>query len=534
MMNRGILLLGGICGLAFLMLLGAQTPKVSPTAEAAMWTEIATGVEYTSIQLVQKPECGDGLLHVVRIDPQQAILVVATAKGSDGKLRSAGEWCAKERLAAAINLGMFQKDYRTHVGFARIRGGSHSRAWNHYQAALVFDPLRKGLAPARIADLDEVWVRLDAYEKDLVWLRYGQKVSIEAEALPGELLQGRISFIDYIIGDRTRTAKVRVNVENLDGRLKPGMFVRAVAEAHVGAGGRVLEQFLAGKWVCPMHHEVVRDESGDCSVCQMPLKLAEELGLTGTEGSGVEEPLVIPRTAALITGKRAIVFVAVPNTESPTYEGREIVLGPRTGEHYIVGSGLEEGEEVVVNGAFRLDSSMQILAKPSMMTMTKDILGHSGPEVVAFLGSLDGIYAAYFEMQRALGGDDFDAAKVGATHIQEALSKAEPGALSSDVRSTWDEIHKELSTVEERAQASATIKELRAEFQPISEAMLLLERRFGHSSEGTHKEAHCPMAFGNAGASWLQVGDEVYNPYYGDMMLNCGTIEKSYSAKGAQ
>ena len=78
--------------------------------------------------------------------------------------------------------------------------------------------------------------------------------------------------------------------------------------------------------------------------------------------------MVIPASAPLITGTRAVVYVQVPETEKPTYEGREIVLGPRAGDYYIVESGLAEGEVVVTNGNFKIDSAMQIQAKPSMMT----------------------------------------------------------------------------------------------------------------------------------------------------------------------
>ena len=60
-------------------------------------------------------------------------------------------------------------------------------------------------------------------------------------------------------------------------------------------------------------------------------------------------------------------YVKVPDTEKPTYEGREIILGPRAGDYYIVESGLEEGEVVVTNGNFKIDSEMQLRAKPSMM-----------------------------------------------------------------------------------------------------------------------------------------------------------------------
>jgi Cu(I)/Ag(I) efflux system membrane fusion protein len=76
--------------------------------------------------------------------------------------------------------------------------------------------------------------------------------------------------------------------------------------------------------------------------------------------------LVIPVTAPLITGKRAVVYVEVAGKPG-TYEGREVVLGPRAKGYYVVRKGLQEHENVVVNGNFKIDSAIQILAKPSMM-----------------------------------------------------------------------------------------------------------------------------------------------------------------------
>jgi hypothetical protein len=67
-----------------------------------------------------------------------------------------------------------------------------------------------------------------------------------------------------------------------------------------------------------------------------------------------------------VTGKRAVVYVAVAGDEG-VFEGREIVLGPKAGDHYLVVSGLNEGDQVVVNGNFKIDSAIQILAKSSMM-----------------------------------------------------------------------------------------------------------------------------------------------------------------------
>lgn len=218
-----------------------------------------------------------------------------------------------------------------------------------------------------IADLSRVWVKLDAYESDLMWLRIGQKVSFTTVSHPGEEFTGTISFIAPVLSSRTRTVKVRVNAANLAGKLKPGMFVKAAVKAQVAAGGRVMDASLAGKWMCPMHPSVVKDKAGKCDICGMPLVRTESLGYAAADPAKADRPLVIPVTAALVTGKRAVVYVAVPNTQKPTFEWRVVKLGPRAGDYYIVKSGLAEGERVVTKGSFAIDSERQIRALPSMM-----------------------------------------------------------------------------------------------------------------------------------------------------------------------
>jgi Cu(I)/Ag(I) efflux system membrane fusion protein len=124
---------------------------------------------------------------------------------------------------------------------------------------------------------------------------------------------------------------------------------------------------LAGKWICPMHPDVVKNQAGTCDICGMNLVRAESLGYVAAAPTDADKPLVIPATAPLVTGTRAVVYVAVPGAEKPTFEGRQIVLGPRAGDWYLVREGLAEGERVVIRGNFKIDSALQIQAKPSMM-----------------------------------------------------------------------------------------------------------------------------------------------------------------------
>ncbi len=378
----------------------------------------------------------------------------------------------------------------------------------------------------QIADLTRLWLRMDAYEQDLAWLRYGQPVLVEVEALPGETFVGTISYIEPFIDETTRTASVRVNVENASGHLKPGMFLRAIAKSRLGAAGRVLDPYLAGKWVSPMHPEVVKDGPGVCDVCGMDLVRAEELGLVDGVETGAEKPLVIPTSAALVTGKRAVVYVELAGRDAPTYEGREVVLGPRAGGEYLVLDGLEEGERVVTEGAFRIDSAMQIRAKPSMMSQPGDTQIPRGPGADLFRASLDPLFAAYLGIQEALADDDEAAARTALGAVAAALDGVTAAGLRADSQTLWSEEERALEEAR-RAMAAATgIDGLRVPFEDLSMAMLTVARELGHAGPGALREAYCPMAFDDRGAAWLQMGEVIDNPYFGSSMLRCGVVRE--------
>jgi Cu(I)/Ag(I) efflux system membrane fusion protein len=221
----------------------------------------------------------------------------------------------------------------------------------------------------QIADLSQVWVMLDVYEKDLQWVRFGQKIEFVTPSLPGRVFEGRISFISPVLDDRMRTAAVRAVVDNREGLLKPNMLATAELTAVITPEGPLIPEYLAGMWICPMHGEIVKDEPGDCGICGMDLVQAESLGYTARKAD--ELPLLVPASAVLVTGRRldqGVVYVQVEGTERPTFIGKEIELGHRAGDYYLVRSGLMEGERVVTYGNFKIDSEMQIQAKPSMMS----------------------------------------------------------------------------------------------------------------------------------------------------------------------
>ncbi|QDS89011.1 Cation efflux system protein CusB precursor [Rosistilla ulvae] len=311
-----------------------------------------------------------------------------------------------------------------------------------------------------VADLKVLWVQMDAYESDLAWLRYGQDVEFTTEAYPGELFRGRIAFIDPVLNEDTRTVKVRVNVPNDDGRLKPEMFVRAIVQSDIAAGGRVLNASLAGKWISPMHPEIIKDQPGDCDICGMPLVRAESLGYVTAEPTSAAKPLIVPVKAVLLTGTRAIVYVQIPDADKPTYEGREIVIGPRAGDFYLVKSGLEEGDLVVTNGNFKLDSALQISAKPSMMTPQGGGGGghnHGGMEmpkadqgvtmdaspmnlVPAVRDAMQGIVEQYKTIQERVEAANLAEIREGYDQLNKAVEAVPADLIGPQMRPPWFEV----------------------------------------------------------------------------------------------
>ena len=490
-----------------------------------------------------------------------------------------------------------------------------------------------------VADLSQVWVLLDAYESDLPWLRYGQEVAFQTEAYPGEEFTGRIAFIDPVLNDKTRTVKVRVNVPNLTGQLKPDMFVQATVKAQVAAGGRVIDDDLAGKWISPMHPEIVKDEPGTCDICGMPLVRAESLGYVPDSELSRNAPLIVPKSAVLRTGTRAVVYVEMPKEKKPTYVGREIVLGPRAGDFYQVATGLQEGDLVVTNGTFKIDSALQIQAKPSMMTPTgggsmeqaegemaasippafhaqlrkldaaakevtqaldaqnlqqiqtafegvrqaldqvdgellpdqpplqwnelqmllrNDVVegqsvkqldeaqriaqnlsqtmnrvrsqwpfGHEGEEPYRldvpepFLVDLRKIWGAYLAVQKSLAGDDLSQAEAAVDRLAAAVKTTGSSDLAEKPKSVWAQEESNLQKILAEMQSVDNLRALRGQFQPLTSEMELLVNRFGLGESGPVYKLHCPMAFGNTGASWLQADQQPLNPYFGATMLKC-------------
>ena len=178
------------------------------------------------------------------------------------------------------------------------------------------DYVKEGNALFKIVDLTKVWALFDAYESDLPWIKLNDIVEYNIQSIPGKSFTGKVAFIDPYLNSKTRVAKVRVEINNNKQEIKPEMFINGIVKSNITSSN---------------------------------------------------DEILIPKSALLWTGKRAVVYVKVQDRENPSFLYREIVLGPEAGKFYVVAEGLSEGEEIAVNGVFKIDAASQLQGLPSMM-----------------------------------------------------------------------------------------------------------------------------------------------------------------------
>ncbi len=176
-------------------------------ADETTWNRIANGLEIGRFKVQQSTVAGDSTVVVLRIDPSRwEMKLLSISQTGEQAGRSAREWSEKHNLAAVTNAGMFQQDHRAHVGYMKSGAHINSAGRNSYKSAAAFGPLRPGLPPFRIFDLDVD--RLDSviaqYANVVQNLRmvsrarenkWVAKADEWSEAALGEDKQGRALFI---------------------------------------------------------------------------------------------------------------------------------------------------------------------------------------------------------------------------------------------------------------------------------------------------------------------------------------------------
>ncbi len=395
---------------------------------------------------------------------QQELLQAAANKEARPRLYEA----ARQRLRL-FNLTPAQINQIEESGQASATMDVHATLSGYLTARKISegDYVSTGQTMFSIADLGRVWIVLDAYENQVGRIEPGQAAEVEVPSLPGEDFTGEVEFVDPFMDPQTRSARIRLTLDNPANLLKPEMLVNAT--------------------------------------------------LT-TEG---RHSVVVPSTALLWTGKRSVVYVKKQQQNGFTFEFREIETGPRTEEGYIVLSGLEEGEEIAVSGVFAIDAAAQLQGQYSMMAPP---VKAELPEL--FRSNLENLFNKYFELKNALADDDPDEALRQEGRLMEQLEETGMHALEGEHHMFWMEQYEAIEESLINFKDSEDIAEMRVHFEPLSEAFIETARTLGAVGQ-TFYVTFCPMYDDDRGAYWLSEFEEIKNPYFGDMMLRCGEVRET-------
>jgi Cu(I)/Ag(I) efflux system membrane fusion protein len=249
------------------------------------------------------------------ITAQQELLESLKFKDSNPAITDAAREKLRQWLLTPAQISQIEKSGKVKEEFevqSMINGTVLNRRVN------VGDYIGTGQSLFELVDLSKVWALFDAYESDLSWIKIGSRVNFTVESMPDKKFSGTISFIDPIINPQTRVARVRIEVQNGSGMLKPEMFATGIIHSQLGN----------------------------------------------------TKALIVPKSAVLWTGTRSVVYVKSADTTNNAYTLRDVTLGSEIGDAYIVTGGVKEGEVIVTNGSFAIDAAAQLAGKPSMMNPT--------------------------------------------------------------------------------------------------------------------------------------------------------------------
>ncbi|MDT0645744.1 efflux RND transporter periplasmic adaptor subunit [Zunongwangia sp. F260] len=339
------------------------------------------------------------------------------------------------------------------------------------------DYLEQGMPVYEISNLEEVWVVFDLYESELGWIEEGSTVEYTIRSIPGEIFEGEINFIDPLLNSNTRVALARVEVNNENGRLKPGMFASGV--------------------------------------------------VTNQLGQDSSEEIVVPKSAVLWTGERSLVYIKSDLADGAGFRLQEVTLGTSLGDSYVIENGLQEGDEIVVNGTFTVDAAVQLAGKPSMMNpdIYKEVLDETFTLPVEARNQAASIVETYLELKDALTEDDFDSAEKFAESLGRKLANIEPEELQEEAGASLAFYKEQLQERTLAITSAGDISEMRSNFDELSTVMIDFVSTFRPVDTSLFVQ-HCPMADNDRGADWLSLSREIRNPYYGEAMLTCGEVSK--------
>ncbi|UCC24027.1 MAG: efflux RND transporter periplasmic adaptor subunit [Gemmatimonadales bacterium] len=245
------------------------------------------------------------------------------------------------------------------------------------KAIVEGDRIMPGMTLYRIADLSQIWVEVDVFERELGLVREGQEAEVRFQAFPDDVFAARVTYIYPTVSLESRTGRVRLELANPRGRLRPGMYAEVT----------------------------LTTQTGDLAV-------------------------VVPRSALLETGERALVFV---DAADGTLVPRAVTPGRVSGREVEILAGLSPGERIVTSAAFLVDAESNLGALMEMeeagamdsMDAGMGEMDHSQHDMGA-MDTMDASGGAMDHSQHDMGAADTMEASDGAMdHSQHDMNAAD-------------------------------------------------------------------------------------------------------------
>lgn len=377
------------------------------------------------------------------------------------KLRLYG--VSNEQIEEIIKTRQVPEFYTVHfpVGGVLTRIGGNVGQWIEEAGTL-----------AVVADASQIWVYASVFEQDLPWIKSGDTTAIRLTAVPDTVFTASVDAILPQVDPATRFARARLTLPNPDGKLKAGMYASV----------------------------------------ELRSKIADEA-------------VLVPRSAVIDTGQRAVAFVSLGKGR---FEPRDVRLGLEMHDGQVqVLEGLKAGEPIVVSGQFLLDSESK--AREALAKMVRGTLAAEPEKIATPTVALDAAGQAtlaealrlYLSIGDTLAKDTNQGVADQARALATALEKMPEVQVPGDAHFWHQNKPADLAT---RIAGGAELDAMRIPFAELSNklAALLAVTGVPASLGQTVEKLHCPMYHEDRGlGTWMQIAGAPRNPFWGATMLAC-------------
>ena len=338
-----------------------------------------------------------------------------------------------------------------------------------HKTALEGEYIKPGENLYRIADLSTIWVYGEIYEYELPWVKVGQEAEVTLSYLPGKSFSGTITYIYPYLESKTRTAKIRVELNNPSGELKPDMYA-------------------------------------DVKVNTAPS----------------QSVVAVPKESIIHSGQRKVLII---DKGDGLFEPRDVLIGMETKDFYEILHGAKEGELVVTSAQFLIDSESQLTEAISKMLKAKkaesQTMKMDMPEGMTMSvkegtqTSLNIIWETYFLIRKQLSQDLLVDMGVKASLIESQAA----AILQSDEKQNVKVIVKKIMSATDGLVEKDIVK-VREAFLNLSDAMIQYMKNY--TKDESQKKGYKLFYCGMEKKSWVQKEDEVGNPYVSAKIAFCG------------